>query len=237
VLETSPVAKRGCQDCNGSSTGNAGGAGAPYRGYMPYRKPIDPQGWYHVSSRGCYGRTLFANAAEHELFLRRYARVARKYGWGTPAWALMKNHHHFVIALSEGGLSEGMRELHGGYSRTIHQVYGQTRQGHLFRHAFFARQLESESDLLTACAYLDLNATRAGVATAPETSQWSGYRATVGTEFPRVFHLPSLMLQFLHRELPKAQDLYRRLVEERLVLRGPGPTPNDEVGRMVESAA
>ena len=55
-----------------------------------------------------------------------YARVARKYRWATIAWALMQNHHHFVIRLTDGGLSEGMRELHGGYSRWIHAMYGQT---------------------------------------------------------------------------------------------------------------
>ena len=31
-----------------------------------------------------------------------------------------KNHHHFVVELTRGGPSEGMRELHGGYSRRIH---------------------------------------------------------------------------------------------------------------------
>ncbi len=36
-----------------------------------------------------------------------YLRTARKYGWETPSWALMENHHHFVVRLTKGGLSEG----------------------------------------------------------------------------------------------------------------------------------
>src|SRR5690349_21469091 len=112
---------------------------------------------YHVGSRGTYGRPLFRTRGEHELFLELYGKVARKYGWRTLAWALMKNHHHFVIELTKGGLSEGMRELHGGYSRRIHAAYGQTRKGHLFRHAFFARLLVDDRDVVGTCAYVDLN--------------------------------------------------------------------------------
>ena len=40
-------------------------------------------------------------------------------------WGLMANHYHFVMQLTDGGLSEGMRELHGGYSRWIHRLTGQ----------------------------------------------------------------------------------------------------------------
>ena len=94
---------------------------------MPRRKPIDPHGWYHVGSRGCYGQTIFRKPEECELFLDLYWRAAKKYGWVTPEWALMGNHHHFVIKLTDGGLSEGWREVHGMFSRQIHKTYGLTK--------------------------------------------------------------------------------------------------------------
>jgi REP element-mobilizing transposase RayT len=194
---------------------------------MPRREPIDPAGWYHVSARGCYGRTLFDDAPQHELFLAMYGRVARKHRWRTPAWALMRNHHHFVVRLTAGGLSEGFRELHGGYSRWIHEQYGLTRQGHLFRHAFFARRLTTDASVVVACAYVDLNATRAHVAAAPEDTAWSGYRATIGLEHPRPFHSPGDVLELLATDAPAARQTYRRLVHERLVLSALVPSPND----------
>ena len=185
---------------------------------MPRREPIDPQGVYHVSSRGCYGRTLFENEHQHERFLTMYGRVARKYGWETPSWALMKNHHHFVIGLTEGGLSEGMRELHGGYSRWIHEIYGQTRQGHLFRHAFFARRLKTESAVVVACVYVDSNAAKALRLATAEEGRWCSYPATVGLEHPRPFHTPATLLQMIHDAPAKAQVAYREIVQEGLVL-------------------
>ncbi len=194
---------------------------------MPRRLPINPGGYYHVSSRGCYGRTLFDTPSQHEVFLRMYARTARKYGWATPSWALMKNHHHFVISLSDGGLSEGMRELHGGYARWIHAMYGQTRQGHLFRHAFFARELTTEADVLIACCYVDLNASAAQRVRQPEETEWCGYRATIGLDHPRPFHTPSVLLELIGPRPAAAQVAYRELVDERHALQGHGSSPND----------
>jgi REP element-mobilizing transposase RayT len=194
---------------------------------MPRREPIEPTGWYHVSSRGCYGRTLFHDSSQHEVFLRMYVRVATKHAWRTPAWALMRNHHHFVIRLTSGGLSEGFRELHGGFSRWLHEQQGLTGQGHLFRHAFFARQLKTDAAALVACAYVDLNATRARVARTPEETVWCGYRATIGLDHPRPFHTPADVLELLSDDAQAARAGYRRLVHERLVLRALVPSPND----------
>jgi REP element-mobilizing transposase RayT len=196
---------------------------------MPRRQPINPEGYYHVSSRGCYGRTLFETDLQHERFLTMYGRVSAKYQWDTLSWALVKNHHHFVVRLNYGGLSEGMRELHGGYSRWIHLVYGQTRQGHLFRHAFFARELKTEGALLVACSYVDLNL--APVSPQPERarSRWSGYPATIGLEHPRPFHKPSVLLEILDRRPATAQLTYREFVQNGLALRSQDPSPNDGV--------
>ncbi len=85
---------------------------------------------------------MFRTPDEHELFLRLYERSADKYGWATLTWALVWNHHHFIVQLTRGGLSDGLRELHSSYSRRIHVIDGRTGQGHLIRHRFFRRALD-----------------------------------------------------------------------------------------------
>jgi len=196
---------------------------------VPRRPPINPEGYYHVGSRGCYGRTLFATDFQHERFLTMYGRVSGKYNWDTLSWALVENHHHFVVRLTDGGLSEGMRELHGGYSRWIHQLYGQTGQGHFFRHAFFARELKTEGAVLVACSYVDLNLTAARPGATQDRSRWCGYRATIGLEHPRPFHTPSALLEIIDRRPATAQLTYREFVQNGLALRSQDPSPNDGV--------
>ena len=180
-----------------------------------------------MGSRGTYGQTLFGSVGEHECFLRMYTRVSRKYGWSTPAWALMENHHHFVILMTEGGLSEGMRELHGGYSRWIHEMYGQTGKGHLVRHAFFAREIEDDADLIATCAYVDLNPSINRPTAAPLPTDWCGYAATIGLEHPRGFHTPSLLLEVFDTVPAKAQRQYRAYVHQDHARRRQVPSPND----------
>ena len=186
---------------------------------MPRRPPIDPQGYYHVGSRGSYGQLLFRTPDQYELFLRLYARSAQKYGWETLTWVLMPNHHHFVIKLTEGGLSEGLRELHGSFSRRIHAMYGVTGQGHLVRHAFFGRELRSDAEILVAGRYVDLNESTA-TKRRPEATHWGGYRATVGLERPRPFHNPHELLGLISPTPNSARTAYRQFVLEGLASQG-----------------
>ena len=208
---------------------------------MARRQPeIDPLGYYHVSSRGSYGRPLFETPEQHELYLRLYDRFARKYGWRTLAWALMKNHHHFVIRLTDGGLSNGMRTLHSGFSRRIHAMEGQTGKGHLVRHCFYGGHLETDESVLEACRYVDLNAPRAGVCEQPEDWIWSGHRALVGLGPPRAFHHPEDLLVLLDRSPVRARRTYRSFVLAGLASDRLDLTPEQGVGtatnvRMVES--
>ena len=193
---------------------------------MPRRPPIDPQGYYHVGSRGSYGQPLCRSDDQYELLLMLYGRSAKKYGWETLELVVMLNHHHFVMRLTNGGLSEGMREFHGCFSRRIHAIYGLTGQGHLVRHGFFARQLRTEGEVLVACRYVDLNAT-AATGDAPEEARRGGYRATIGVEHPRPFHSPQELLALISASAPNARNAYRVFVEDGLVLRNQVPSPND----------
>lgn len=181
---------------------------------MPPHPPIDPQGIYHVGSRGTYGRALFRNDDQHELFLSLYERSAEKYGWQTLAWVLMKNHHHFVIQLTDDGLSAGMQEIHSGYSRRIHAIYGQTRKGHLVRHRFFRRELSTDGAVVAACLYVDLNPLVRRSTPRLDRRDWSGLAATLGRVQPRPFHAPHRLLSLLGRDAPTARRRYLELLTE-----------------------
>lgn len=194
---------------------------------MPPRPPIEPTGIYHVGSRGAYGQPLFRTPAQHELFLDLYARAARKYGWVTLTWALVWNHHHFLIRLTDGGLSEGMRELHTAFSRRIHLIYGLTGQGHLVRHRFFARLITDDGDLREQCRYIDLNPATAKARGRLEPETWSGVSANLGLEHPRPFHRPTELLQFFGPTPLIARERYRRFLQDGLVLRGLVSSPNN----------
>lgn len=208
---------------------------------MPRRPPVDPEGLYHVGSRGSYGHALYKDVLEHEVFLRMYERVWAKYRWETLAWALMKNHYHLVIRLTDGGLSEGMRELNGGFSRWRNDVHGLTRKGHLVRHGFFARPLADDADVVGTCAYVDLNPIAHRSSPAPRRSDWSGLMATLGRTHPRRFHRPAALLELVDDRPDAARRKYRQALLEEHVRRRQVPSPNDvfevEPPSVIQSAA
>ncbi|MGN6796868.1 MAG: transposase [Gaiellaceae bacterium] len=179
---------------------------------MPRRAPFNPTGYYHVSTRGNYGQPLFQSAGEHELYLELYARYAAEMGWTTLAWTLIWNHHHFLIKLSEDGLSEGMRRINHGFSRRINAAYGRTGEGHLVRHSFFAAEITSDEYLLSALRYIDLNAVEAKLCDRAEDWPWCGYAATMGMAKPRAFHDTGAVLRMFDRRRESARNMYARFV-------------------------
>jgi len=197
---------------------------------MPPRGPIDPEGYYHISTRGNFGQPLFQTPGEHELYLELYAKYALKFGWITLTWSLIWNHHHFLVRLTDGGLSDGMRLINHGFSRRMNAVYGRTGQGHLVRHCFYAGEIVDEAHLLSTCRYIDLNAVAAHQCERPEDWPWCGYAANIGLAHARRFHQPSELLLHFDRTPQRARWEYRRFVLEGPVQSDHGPLPGKGYG-------
>ncbi len=138
--------------------------------------------------------------------------TAEKYGWKTLSWALMWNHHHFLIRLVDGGLSDGMRSLHSNFSRRMNTKYGLTNQGHLVRHCFFASESLTEESIKRRARYIDLNPVKANLCSRPEEWPWSSYAAAMALEFPRPFHQPDELLSLFDEDPRAARRAYRRFV-------------------------
>jgi putative transposase len=149
---------------------------------------------------------------EHELYLELYERHALKRGWVTLAWSLIWNHHHFVIQLTNDGLSDGMRAINHSFSRRINAIHGRTGKGHAVRHGFYAGEIETDEQLAATCRYVELNAVAAGQCERPEDWSWCGYAATLGLVKPRRFHNTLDLLDRFGSDPDRARAAYRRFV-------------------------
>ena len=192
-------------------------------------RPFEPGGYYHVGTRGNFGEPLFESPELHEIYLKRYGIVARKYGWTTLDWCLLWNHTHFLVRLSDHGLSAGMRELNTWFSRRLNLIHGQTGKGHAFKHRFSAEHAKTDAHLRNVCHYIPLNPVEAGQCKQPDDWHWGGFRATVGLEYPRPFHSPSELLRLFADEPTAARRRYRDFVREWQASNGPDPSSNDGV--------
>jgi putative transposase len=175
---------------------------------------IDPFGYVHVGSRGNFGRPLYEDPSHRTTLLYLYARVARELLWTTLAYCLMTNHYHFVIKLTDGGLSEGMQQLNGGFSRRMNAIGGRTGAGHLFKNRFDAKPIETDAHLLEACRYVVLNPVFAGLCDRPEDSTWSSYRASAGLDLPPPFLAVDELLALFGNDVARAREAYIAFVSD-----------------------
>jgi putative transposase len=203
-------------------------------------RQIDPTGIYHVMSRGNFRQEVFVEDDEFIRYTHLLQRVTARRRWIILDWCLIPNHVHLVIQLTEGGLSGGMRDLNGGFSRWRNARTGRTGTGHLWKNRFKHLDLEDDVHFREVLRYVPANPVRHGLVRHPEDWPWSGYRATIGIEYPFTFHRPSEHLRYFGVSPEAAIREYRRFVQEGLVRSGhlPGQTKvTDHAQLMVESHA
>ena len=196
---------------------------------------IDPTGIYHVGSNGNFDCALYLEARDRSAFLELYARVARKRKWTTFAYCLMTTHFHFVVQLADGGLSEGMRELNGCFSRRMNAIMGRTRRGHFFKNRFDAKAVEDEAYLLGVCRYVVLNPSKPVSASSPSNGAGAATerapacarrRASLPStsSWPSSAPLSNGLVPPTARSSPRAMALGQTKVTR---LRGPSPLRGD----------
>ena len=88
----------------------------------------------------------------------------------------------------------------------------QGRGAHLFRAHFFAREIESDADLLASCRHLGLNPVAAGLAPDPFAWRWSSVAATAGLA-PAALALELDPLRAAFGERANWQARYRAFIE------------------------
>ncbi|HEV8657450.1 MAG TPA: transposase [Thermoanaerobaculia bacterium] len=173
-----------------------------------------PGALFHVTHRGNEKRRIFFDDRDRRHFLELLGDTVRRFGWIVTAYALMPNHYHAVIELTDTTLSRGMQWLNGAYARWVNRRHD--RVGHLFQGRFKSFLIEKESYFLEVQRYVVLNPVRAKIVERPDDYEWSSYRATIGhCERPSWLAADNVLLEFgPGRILARAR--YERFVDEGL---------------------
>ena len=172
-----------------------------------------PGSLWHITQRGNERRPTFYQDADRLYFLELLGEAARRFKWIVTAYALMLNHFHLVLELTQvETLSRGMKWLNGRYAQSFNRRHG--RVGHLFQGRFKGFLIERETYGLEVLRYVMLNPVRAGIVDRPEDYTWTSYRATIGqTEAPSWLAVDEVLAHFAGYGAI-AREYYRRFVEE-----------------------
>lgn len=173
-------------------------------------------GFYHVSSRGNRGCTVFEDDYERRAFLSILSIAATRWRWTCHAFVLMSNHFHLLIRLELDGLSDGMQFLNGSFARLSNRRHGYVGQ-HLFRNRFWSELITNDVHLREAARYIVLNPVRAGLCSAPEDWRWSSYRPCAGLDFAPRFLASNDHLRLFADNPSAARRAYRSFVADGVV--------------------
>jgi REP element-mobilizing transposase RayT len=180
-------------------------------------------GFFHVHTRGNNKQDIYLDGIDRYWFLEMLGKVVGRYEWIVYAFCLMTNHYHAVLGIPEGGLSQGMCDLNGGFARWANIRHD--RCDHLFGRRFGSREIADDSYLLEACRYVVLNPVRAGLVEVPEDWAWSSYRACAGLDYAPKWFDPGALLRLFSPRPDEAIAAYRRFVRAGLVESSRVPVP------------
>ena len=129
---------------------------------------------YHIFNRGVDKRKIFSNQNDLNRFLKSMEvfnsvkpigslfeqsfqkEKTKKSLVDFIAYNLLSNHFHFILKeITEGGISEIMKRLTGGYTWYFNNKYKRT--GSLFQGTFKGKHINSNEYLLHLSVYVNLN--------------------------------------------------------------------------------
>jgi REP element-mobilizing transposase RayT len=172
-----------CRECAVSSTGALAEALRALMDAVPrVLRTTLPDGYFHVTSRGVNGCSIFRDDDDRRSFLAHMRTCVERYRWTLYALCLMTTHYHLVLHSTQPDLSRGLQRLQGGYAQAFNERHG--RFGHLFADRFTARAIEGERYLHTACSYVVENPVRAGLCDSIEEWPWSHSRHHPRAAYP-----------------------------------------------------
>jgi len=136
--------------------------------------------FYHVTSRGNEGKTVFKSNRDKEKYLSYLESAHERYGALIHVYCLMRNHYHLLLETPRGNLSQILHHINGVYATYFN--IKRSRSGHLFQGRFEGILVDKDEFGKELSRYIHLNPVRAGVVKTPSEYPWSSYRYFVGKD-------------------------------------------------------
>jgi len=146
--------------------------------------PLIPDEYYHIYNRGNNGENLFLEKKNYTYFLTLYNKYISSVA-DTFAYALLKNHFHFLVRLKDIQTSDFIKtsevsktsevldvsevskyysqafsNFFNAYAKAFNKQYNRT--GSLFQTRFGRKRIQSHSHLIYLVQYIHMNPQRHG---------------------------------------------------------------------------
>ena len=181
---------------------------------MPRRGRLhSPGGYYHVMGRGSERRKIFSGIMDKEDFLFRLGEGLEQTHIQCLAWALMSNHYHLLLRVSDQPLSKLMSRLLSGYA-TQYNIR-KRRSGYVFQNRYKSILCNEDEYLLELVRYIHLNPLKVKIVrTLSELDRyrWTGHSGILGRHVQQWQSIKDV-LRLFGRQSKSAKARYREFVK------------------------
>jgi putative transposase len=180
------------------------------------RRPriIEPNGIYHVTSRGNRKQEIVVDTRDYLRFRELLAATVERYELVLHAWCVLSNHFHLVVQVPHANLSAAMQWFKGTQAQKVNWRHG--LQDHVYGRRFGARHIRSDGDFINVCEYVLANPAEAGIVELPEEYFWSSCASTLGLALPQPFVTTDMLLALLHPDVEEARAILARRLRARI---------------------
>ncbi len=171
-------------------------------------------GYYHVMGRGLERRRIFSGNDDKEDFLERLGIGLTQTNCQCLAFAVMSNHYHLLIRVSNQPLSFLMSKLLSGYATQYNRR--KNRSGYVFQNRYKSILCDADNYLLELIRYIHLNPLKATMVEsidALDRYRWTGHAGLIGKHIQR-WHPRREVLKLFGRSRKTALNCYRNFIEE-----------------------
>lgn len=128
-------------------------------------------GIYHLIQRGNDKIFIFENDNLKKYYLNLIFNNRTKFNYEILSYAIMNNHHHFIIQTNGESLSKIMHKINTKFSKFYNFYF--THMNHVFGQRFSAKLVTNENYLLCLLKYIHLNPVNANLCDTVHDYKWS----------------------------------------------------------------
>ncbi|MDY0320108.1 MAG: transposase [Arcobacteraceae bacterium] len=132
---------------------------------------IEKNGYYHVVNRGVAKVNIYLDTNDFFKFLEIVEEASIEYGFEVYSYALMSNHYHLLIKITNENLSIIMQKINSRYSIYFNHKY--KRVGPLWQGRFKSWYVFDTRYLSTLVRYIEYNPIKAGIAKKIGEYSWA----------------------------------------------------------------
>lgn len=122
---------------------------------MRTKRIIIENGIYHIIQKGVEDREIFLDDEDYKFYLKELKEGLDIYKISLLSYALLNNHLHLLVKISDKNLSNFMQKINSNYAHYFNDKY--FRRGHLFASRYKSILVKDDKYFLSLIKYINLN--------------------------------------------------------------------------------